>query len=160
MKTKKNLKPIEHDIHLKYLCPNPSCCCPHWLSYKEASTKKFKVVCDCGQIFNVRRIKTLNIEYITKKRLTSNPIDGKIPGVFETKNESIITEPIDNSVKPIYNEPVPPKDIKQLAIEHMKNYGFSEKESCVMIEKALEENPEIDDYIVLVKHSLFWISNE
>lgn len=156
MKIKKNLKPIEQDIHLKYLCPNPSCCCPHWLSYKEASTKKFKVVCDCGQIFNVRRIRTLNIEYVTKKKLSTNSIDGKIPGAFETKNDV----PIDNPVKPVYNEPVPPKDIKQLAIEHMKNYGFSEKESSVIIDKALKENPQIDDYIILVKHSLFWINNE
>lgn len=144
---KKNLKPIEHDVNLKYLCPNPSCCCPHWLTLREAATKNFKVVCYCGQIFSVLRIKNINIEYTKKKKP-----DRKILGSFEINNEPVI-----KSVVEIPPEPTPTTpDIKQLAIKHMKIYGFSEEESLEMINHALEENPSIDNHITLIKHSLFW----
>lgn len=146
MKIKKNLKPIEHDVHLKYLCPNSSCCCPHWLSFKEASTKNFKVVCDCGQVFTVNRISNINIQYF--EHIVLESLDRKNSGVFETEN------------KPIVEQIKQEKTIKELAIDLMKTYGFTELESSGMIDKAMAENPSIDNHITLVKHSLFWINND
>ena len=62
MKTKKKTeRPIEIDAHLKYKCPNDSCGYFHWLSLQEAQTKNFKIVCDCGNVFKPKRIKTLEI---------------------------------------------------------------------------------------------------
>lgn len=141
MKIKKNLKPIEYDIHLKYLCPNVSCCCPHWLSFKESSTKNFKVVCDCGQVFSINRTKSVNIEY-------HDLIDRPKSGSFETKNH---TNDQDTLIS---------KSMKALAIDLMKTYGFTELEALPMIDKAIMENPSITDHVTLVKHSLFWINND
>ena len=46
----KRQKPIEHDIHLKYKCP--TCDQHHWLAFREAKTKNFKVVCSCKTTFS------------------------------------------------------------------------------------------------------------
>ena len=78
MKTKKiNLKPIKYDIHLKYLCQ--VCDGVHWLSFNEAKTKNFTVVCECGEIFRVKRVKQIKLEYakrkIAKKEQQYIPID-------------------------------------------------------------------------------------
>lgn len=62
----KRQKPIDNDIHFKYVCPNTNCLDVHWLSLKQTQTKNFKVVCDCGEIFAVKRIKDIVIDYHTK----------------------------------------------------------------------------------------------
>ena len=54
-------KPIEHDIHLKYKCP--TCDQHHWLAFREAKTKNFKVVFDCNTVFKVKRISAFKIKY-------------------------------------------------------------------------------------------------
>lgn len=56
-----NQKPTDYDIHLKYLCPE--CGGQHWLSFLEASTKQFKVVCYCGCVFSVKRVSKFKIRY-------------------------------------------------------------------------------------------------
>jgi hypothetical protein len=148
MKIKKSLKPIDYDIHLKYLCPNPSCCCQHWLSFKEASAKNFRVVCECGQIFKVKRLQKFNVEYcekvipapVVETNTVENTLDRQIPGSFENENKET--------------------DIKSESVSLLKKYGFTETEANVLIEKTLAENPDIDDHVKLVKHSLFWIKNE
>jgi uncharacterized protein YaaW (UPF0174 family) len=61
MKTKKSLIPIDHDIHLKYICPK--CGNIHWLSWNESKTKNFKIVCDCGQVLKVKRVESFKIQY-------------------------------------------------------------------------------------------------
>lgn len=62
----KRQKPIDTDLHFKYICPNTDCLDVHWLSLKETQTKHFKVVCDCGEVFAVKRIKDITINYKTK----------------------------------------------------------------------------------------------
>jgi hypothetical protein len=57
----KNLKPIDYEISFIYGCPG--CRYQHWLSMNEASTKNFKVVCDCGVSFKVKPIKQIEIIY-------------------------------------------------------------------------------------------------
>lgn len=76
MNTKKtNLKPIDYDVHLKYLCPQ--CGNIHWLSLGESQAKNFKVVCFCGLIFGVKRVKSCSIEYYKKsiKQSKQIPLD-------------------------------------------------------------------------------------
>lgn len=73
MKTKKNLKPISIDLHLKYRCPNKECYIIHWLSLDEVKTKRFKVVCDCGLIFEPKNILKIKIAYDdSNKKLKQN----------------------------------------------------------------------------------------
>jgi len=64
-------KPIDQDIHFKYICPNNDCTDIHWLSLKETQTKNFKVVCDCGQIFKPKTIEKIKILY--KKKNNPSP---------------------------------------------------------------------------------------
>jgi hypothetical protein len=64
MKTKKKLisqKPTELDVSLKYCCPQ--CKLDHWLFLREAQTKNYKVVCECGAVFKPKRISKLRILY-------------------------------------------------------------------------------------------------
>lgn len=74
-KLSKNQKPIDTDIHLKYRCKK--CTQDHWLSLKEASTKNFKVVCDCGKVFGVRLVTGFKLRYAQKpvKKLNNIPVD-------------------------------------------------------------------------------------
>jgi hypothetical protein len=68
-------KPIEYDIHLKYRCKK--CAQDHWLSLNEASTKNFKVVCCCGEVFGVRLVKGFKLKYEpqTTKKIHKIPVD-------------------------------------------------------------------------------------
>lgn len=151
---KKILKPIEYDIHLKYLCPNPSCCFPHWLSFKEASTKRFKVVCHCGKVFSVKRVNGFNIEY--EEQVSKKTIDSPNLGSFKIYGDDDTLKSVKADAADIETS----QDIKQLAIEHLVGYGFSEKEAITMTNQALSENPNIDNSVTLVKHSLFWCKND
>jgi hypothetical protein len=60
-RAKKIQRPIDYDIHLKYRCK--SCDQDHWLSYLEASTNNFKVVCDCGTVFKLKRVVGFTLKY-------------------------------------------------------------------------------------------------
>lgn len=70
IQTKKNQKPIDFDVHLKYLCQN--CGQIHWLSFQESSTKNFKVVCGCGNVFKVKRTHKFQIKYYKSDKSPSN----------------------------------------------------------------------------------------
>lgn len=61
IKILKNQKPTELDVSLKYSCPN--CKLDHWLFLREAKTKNYRVVCDCGTVFKPQRIDKLVIKY-------------------------------------------------------------------------------------------------
>lgn len=75
-KKKKNQKPINIDAHFKYRCPDDNCGYDHWVSLNEAKTLKFKIVCDCGQIFSPKTIAKLKIVYRTSKEHSQQiPID-------------------------------------------------------------------------------------
>lgn len=70
MKTKtRKVKPVDSDIHFKYICPNSECSDIHWLSLKEAQTSHFKIVCDCGEIFRPKRIENISINYAELKKI-------------------------------------------------------------------------------------------
>lgn len=67
MTKKKNQKPIDIDLHLKYKCVCGLC---HWISLIEAKTKGFKVVCECKRVFSPKRIQKIKISYVKKQRQT------------------------------------------------------------------------------------------
>ena len=71
----KNQKPIESDVHLKYRCKK--CGQDHWLSIREASTKNFKIVCDCGRVFGVKLVKAFKLCYAqnSSKKINKIPVD-------------------------------------------------------------------------------------
>jgi hypothetical protein len=131
IKTLKNQKPIDTDIHLKYLCPNTSCGYTHWLSLKETQTKNFKVVCDCGTVFQPKTVKKLKLIYLARKKSCSN----------QTKT-SVAT--IDNEV---------PQDLLNKAKKILIGYGFDALEAENLIKDSFKQKPE-KDCVKLVKNTL------
>lgn len=128
-KTKtKNQKPIELDVHLKYQCPNSKCGYCHWLSLVETQTKNFKVVCDCGQVFKPKLIKTLKILY-NKTRA-----------------------PVVNS-ETVVKETTVPLDLYRKCATILTGYGFSESETLSLVTDAYTNN-NISDAKLLIKYIL------
>ena len=133
-KQKKKLqKPIEHDIHLKYICKK--CGLPHWLSFKEASTKNFKVVCDCGYVFGVKRILDFKLKFVQETELKTNNI---IHESEKTDHQTIS------------------KDLLDKAIGVLIPYGFTQKEANELIIKSYAHCPnnEITSLVKQVLESL------
>lgn len=109
---KQSPKPIEHDIHLKYLCPK--CNDSHWLSWQEASTDGFKVVCHCNHVFSVKKPHKFIIRY--------NKTSKKSNKTISIGNTSHI----------------------QKAIRVLKNYGFMENEFSDILTKISKTFPVAD----------------
>lgn len=132
---KKNQKPIEYDIHLKYRCPNSNCEQIHWLSLLEAKTKNFKVVCDCGCVFKPKQIDNIKLLY-TK---ASNKIKEK-----KTDNHTI------------------DKHLLLKTTQILIGYGFTQQEANDLIVKTYNKSP-TTDCGTLVKNCLIFLgenSNE
>jgi len=115
---KKNLKPIDVDVHLKYRCPDKKCNYDHWISLKEAQTKNFKMVCDCGNIFKPKQIVKLNICYITDNKVTPTL-----------------------SPKPLVATQTIPSSLQNQCVKILCGYGFTSQESLSMTTKAFEKHP-------------------
>ena len=124
-------KPVEHEVHLKYLCPY--CGDVHWLSFDEAATKDYKVVCYCKKIFSVKRVKKIKVLYASKPK--AKPIIKK-----EETKPTVQTQKINNS-------------LLEKATSIMINYGFTKDEAISDITKTYNLNP-IEDCIELVKQTL------
>lgn len=109
-------KPVEYDVHLKYICPE--CHSEHWLSLLEASTANFKVVCHCGTIFKVKRILGMKLRYakskISKPEKPEQPIKQKT-GV-DIKNNNIAKQ----------------------AVDIIQNYGFTRQEAIDLVVKCYD----------------------
>jgi len=107
-------RPVEHDVHFKYICPNKSCQDEHWLSLKEAQTKKFKIVCDyCGTIFAPKTIDNITINFLQNE--TNN-------------NNKAVEVNLD-------------KDLLVKATHSMISYGFTKQEAKKLIDYAAQKNP-------------------
>jgi late competence protein required for DNA uptake (superfamily II DNA/RNA helicase) len=128
---KSNQKPIEHDVHLKYLCKK--CGQIHWLSLKESSTKNFKIVCYCGYVFSVKRTSSIKILY------------SKTTKTLPSKKTATTTESI-------------PNDLLSKAAQILVSYGFTNKEASDLISKTYSLNP-TQDIASLVKQSLSILRN-
>ena len=128
-KTKiKNQKPIELDVHLKYLCSNNKCGYCHWLSLSETKTKNFKVVCECGQIFKPKLINTIKILY----NKTRTPV---------VNRETIV------------KTTTVPLDLYRKCATILTGYGFSESETLNLVTDAYITN-NTSDAKVLIKYIL------
>lgn len=76
---KKNQKPTEINAYFKYSCSKKSCSYQHWISFAEAKTKNFKIVCDCGSIIRPKLIKKIKISYVDSLKKSHSPqLDGSI----------------------------------------------------------------------------------
>lgn len=128
MKTKKKLqKPIDQEVNLRYRCSQ--CSQDHWLSWRQASTINFKVVCDCGEVFKVKRVSEFRIKYIQKISKPSTEIHKKISD-----------------------------DLLEKATKLLIGYGFTKLEALDLVNTSYEVNRE-DDYVLLVKQILESLRN-
>lgn len=126
MKTiQKNQKPIDYDISYKYICPNIKCNASHWLFLREAQTKGFKVVCECGTIFEVKKI-------------------SKVKTIFAKSKDQITSDSKTTNI---------PLDIQTKCVKLLVGYGFSNSEAMSMTISAFENNP-TDNVGVLIKYIL------
>jgi len=120
----KNLKPIDIDGHLQYRCPN--CALDHWLSFKEARTKGFICVCDCGMTFTVKRLIDCKLIFKHKKK-SSQP--NKIQ-----QNESQINNCVPQPS--VVNTVEIPIDLLEKSTRILVGLGFTKSEAKVMLTEA------------------------
>jgi hypothetical protein len=116
------LKPTDYDISFKYICPNHKCNNEHWLFLRETRTKRFKVVCECGTVFCIKRIKNINISYVQNNK---------------NKKETIIPPQVPKeSLSSFKGVPV---DILEACAKILDGYGFTRQESIDLISKAYSQ---------------------
>jgi hypothetical protein len=130
---KKNQKPTEYDLHLKYLCNR--CGQEHWLSLREASTKDYKVVCFCDNVFTVKAVEKIKIKYATEEPVIQTNVD------HHTKTDV---------EQQIINNPVLSPSLYNSATKLLITYGFTKAEANEMVTAAYAKNP-VDDYKILVQ---------
>lgn len=133
-KNQKRQKPIDADIHLKYLCDQ--CGQTHWLSFLEASTSGYKVVCDCGNIFKVKKVNGFKLKYSSKK--LPQPEVAQPIATIQTQTISF--------------------DLLDSASKVLMNYGFTKTEASELISNYYSTNP-VNDISVLVKETLKSLRN-
>lgn len=136
---KKNQKPIEIDAYLKYRCPYLNCGQNHWLTLKESQTKKFKIVCDCGNILIPKRIDKIKIKYVDDKR---NIIKEK--SLIEAKQETI-------------EAPIPER-LLVICSKTLTDYGFTTNEAHSLLKQSYVLNP-TDNPLELINNTLKIIGN-
>jgi hypothetical protein len=126
---KKNQKPIDNDAHFKYRCPN--CDVDHWISFNQAKTKNYKIVCDCDTVIQPKRIKKIKIVYYdnlqkqtTKEIVSSNSSPVNIDSALLSKCVGVLV-----------------------------GYGFTGNEAESMVKQTHAMFP-TDDCIVLIKKTL------
>lgn len=132
MKTKINQKPTEIDAHLKYQCPK--CGIQHWISYREAKTANFKIVCDCNTVFKPKRVAKIKIIYA----------DNKLSKI--QRNKSAIQ--LDTTTH--YSLPV---EILTKCSKILVGYGFTQLEAENMLKQTYIKN-QTEDCIKLIKYTL------
>lgn len=125
MKKIKIQKPTEVETSLKYNCPN--CGLSHWIFLREAKTKNYRIVCDCGIVFKPKQISNIKILYKSKE-----------PKKLEDSSKS---------QKQI------PQAILVKCCKILVDHGFSEKESRDLLCKAYSKI-ESDNISELIKTSL------
>jgi hypothetical protein len=129
-----NQKPTEHDIHLKYLCSH--CGETHWLSFLEASTKNFKIVCCCGNTFKVKRVDGFKLKYANRKK--------KSTVVQHTTNPMVSNSLTEQEI---------PIDLLHNCVKILIGYGYDKQESIELLSSTYRKNP-VDSVSSLVKQTL------
>ena len=129
----KSQKPIDYEAHFKYECPEKRCGFTHWISVRQAQTKGYKIVCDCGAVFKPKRIRNIKIEYATSLKKEHKPTPVK-------ETEQKIVQEINI-------------DFLSQCVKVLVNYGFTDTEAREFIISAYRINP-INNVIGLIKFTL------
>lgn len=136
MNTKKikKVKPVDADVHLKYICPNKDCSTLHWLTILEAKTKNFKVVCYCGCIFKPKQISNIKLTYIDDPVVIDKP---PAPAIIKKQVESQQKQQEVPQNKTCNSE----KDFIfiQEAIETLLNFGYTKEEATRLIQEQYDK---------------------
>lgn len=125
----KSQKPIDYEAHFKYECPEKHCGFTHWISVRQAQTKGYKIVCDCGAVFKPKRIRNIKIQYVSIVRK-----EHKATTVKQTVKKINI-------------------DFLSQCVKVLVNYGFTDTEAREYIISAYRINP-INNVIGLIKFTL------
>jgi Holliday junction resolvasome RuvABC DNA-binding subunit len=133
----KSLKPIDIDGHFKYRCPG--CGIDHWASFKEASTRHFIIVCDCSEVFSVKRISNIEIVF-AKKKIKEQEIQKTEPEKKEVVKE------IKQSVE------IPDETLNK-SIKMLVALGFMKDEAESMLKETDASDP-TENIALLVKKSI------
>jgi len=154
-KIKKLQKPIDKDIHLKYRCKK--CGLDHWLSLREASTKNFKVVCNCGRVFKVKQVTGCVLKYCNDVTIQETAQDNQNAQTKTENNKSSIVNILDikqEDSKPASNiRRTIPSDILEKSVKLLLSYGFTKSEATKLVTDTYFNVP-VDDYPTLVKYTL------
>jgi hypothetical protein len=160
---KKLLKQIDHDVHLKYRCPE--CSVDHWLSLREAQTDGFIIVCECNNVFKVRTVEKIVVRHKDKKikRPLKEELKPVIPEIIvepvpieleEEVTESKVEENIPLVEEPeVIEKPIIPDDMLKSSCEVLVNYGFTVTEAKELIRKTYANNP-VDSIGAIVTNCL------
>jgi hypothetical protein len=157
---KKLLKPIDHDVHLKYRCPE--CSIDHWLSLREAQTSGFIVVCECSNVFKVRTVDKIVVKYKDKKikrvieeqQLQIAPLESTAPELKEEAVEPKVEEKIPVIEEPkVIEKPIIPDQMLQSSCDVLVNYGFTVNEAKDLIRQTYANNP-VDSIGTIVTNCL------
>lgn len=76
MKKKKNkfVRPIDVEVYIKYRCNNKKCEMNHWISFAEAKTPNYRIVCDCGKVLRPKPVSKIKIVYPKKNKTNLDKI--------------------------------------------------------------------------------------
>lgn len=122
---KSRQKPIDFNVVLQYKCPE--CDNDYWITYLQASTKNFKMVCDCGTVFKPKRIVDLKLK-------------------FEKKIKTKIQQSDQNTTIP--------NDLLNNCVNVLIGYGFDKKEAKELVTTTFDKNPSSNSVSILVKQAL------
>jgi hypothetical protein len=153
---KKFLKQIDHDVHLKYRCPE--CSVDHWLSLREAQTNGFIIVCECNNVFKVRTVDKIVVRHKDKKikRPLKEELKPVIPEIIADpvpieleveENIPLVEEP------EVVEKPIIPDDMLKSSCEVLVNYGFTVTEAKELIRQTYADNP-VDSIGAIVTNCL------
>lgn len=145
-KIKKILKPIEYDCHFKYKCPDPNCGYDYWISFKQANTKNYKIVCDCGLVFKPKRIKSIKPIYFETQKIVVLEKPKKEEPVVEEKTIEPEKQP-----EPIVKDI--DKTILDKCVKILVGYGFTVSESQLLLTNSYRKCQE-SDCGKLIKYTL------
>ena len=126
----KNQIPVDHDVYLKYICPNPKCCLQHWQSLRQVKVRNYKIVCECGLIIKTKQVKTIDIIYN--------------PEIIEQSTEKTIPTPTINIIS---------DELLNKSIPILVEYGFTKQEASDLLKETYAKNP-TTECAILIKNTL------
>lgn len=158
MQKLKKQTPIEYDIHFKYLC---SCGQFHWLTYNEASTKDFFIVCDCKQKIKIKTIDTIKVKYkkshkktkelktkdITNKTNLPQPQTSLVEEIHTNVTAPIIEQTLVADIKEI------PQELLNSCVNLMYTFGYNRKDAYDLVKAFYIKNP-VNEYKTFVNNLL------